>query len=168
MPEEHRCSPSRLARPLPPSCARTSLRIGYDVSVGDFEVVEIAAGEADAVFSATAYHWISQEAQTNRPAAILRPGGLVAIVDLIQVDSPEDAGFFAAAQPIYERYGEGHSGPPAHSRGRFDPRIRAVLDADRRFDRVEVYHFDWDQTYSASDYRNLIALVLRHSDDGRV
>ena len=127
-----------------------------DVSVGDFEVVEIAAGEADAVFSATAYHWISQEAQTNRPAAILRPGGLVAIVDLIQVDSPEDAGFFAAAQPIYERYGEGHSGPPAHSRGRFDPRIRAVLDADRRFDRVEVYHFDWDQTYSASDYRNLL------------
>jgi hypothetical protein len=31
-----------------------------------------------------------------------------------------------------------------------------VLDADRRFDCVEVHHFDWDQTYSASDYRNLM------------
>ena len=45
------------------------------VRVGDFEVMEIAAEEADAVFSATAYHWISRRAQTGRPAAILRPGG---------------------------------------------------------------------------------------------
>jgi SAM-dependent methyltransferase len=56
------------------------------VLVGDFEVMEIAGGEADAVFSATAYHWISLGAQTDRPAAILRPGGLVAIADLIQFD----------------------------------------------------------------------------------
>ena len=126
------------------------------VAVGDFEVMEIAAGEADAVFSATAYHWISREAQTDRPAAILRPGGLVAIVDLIQVDSPEDAGFFAAAQPIYERHGQGHSGPPAPNRESVDPKIRAVLDEDRRFDCVDVRQYDWDQTYSASDYRNLM------------
>jgi SAM-dependent methyltransferase len=126
------------------------------VAVGDFEVMEIAAGEADAVFSATAYHWISREAQTDRPAAILRPGGLVAIVDLIQVDSPEDAGFFAAAQPIYERHGQGHSGPPAPNRETVDPKIRAALDEDHRFDCVDVRQYDWNQTYSASDYRNLM------------
>ena len=126
------------------------------VVVGDFEVLEIAAGKADAVFSATAYHWISLGAQTDRPVAILRPGGILAITDLIQVDSPEDAGFFAAAQPIYERHGQGHAGPPAPSRESVDPKIRAVLDVDRRFDCVEVHRFDWDQTYSASDYRNLM------------
>jgi SAM-dependent methyltransferase len=126
------------------------------VAVGDFEVMEIAAGEADAVFSATAYHWISTRAQTDRPAAILRSEGLVAIVDLIQVDSPEDAGFFAAAQPIYERHGQGHIGPPAPARGDVDPKIRAVLDTDRRFECVEVRQYNWDQTYSASDYRNLM------------
>jgi SAM-dependent methyltransferase len=126
------------------------------VAVGDFEVMEIAAGEADAVFSATAYHWISREAQTDRPAAILRPGGLVAIVDLIQVDSPEDAGFFAAAQPIYERHGQGHSGPPAPNRETVDPTIRAALDEDHRFDCVDVRQYYWNQTYSASDYRNLM------------
>ena len=126
------------------------------VGVGDFEVMEIAPGQTDAVFSATAYHWISREAQTDRPAAILRPCGLVAIVDLIQVDSPEDAGFFAAAQPIYDRYGQCHSGPPAPSRENVDPKIRARLDADRRFDSVDVRKYDWDQRYSASDYRNLM------------
>jgi len=80
----------------------------------------------------------------------------VAIVDLIQVDSPEDAGFFAAAQPIYERHGQGHSGPPTPNRESVDPKIRAVLDEDRRFDCVDVRQYDWDQTYSASDYRNLM------------
>jgi trans-aconitate methyltransferase len=86
------------------------------VSVGDFEKMNIPSVSADAVFSATAYHWISREARTDRPAAVLRPGAIVAVVDLIQVDSPDDAGFFAACQPIYERYGQGRTGPPAPTR----------------------------------------------------
>jgi SAM-dependent methyltransferase len=125
------------------------------ISVGDFEVMSVEPG-ADAVFSATAYHWISPGAQTDRPAAILRLGGVVAIVDLIQVESPDDLGFFAAAQPIYERYGEGHRGPPAPSRAMVDPPIRAVLQADRRYDSVAVRSYDWNHTYSAADYRNLM------------
>jgi SAM-dependent methyltransferase len=126
------------------------------VSVGDFEELEIPEASADAVFSATAYHWIARAAQTDRPASILRPGGALAIVDLIQVDSASDLGFFAAAQSIYERYGEGHTGSPAPTRDRVDPAIRAVLEADGRFDQVVVRHYDWDQTYNAPDYRKLM------------
>ena len=121
---------ARLRSNLPPDRLR--------VSVGDFEVIEIQDGGVDAVFSATAYHWISPEAQTDRPAAILRPGGVMAIIDLIQVDSPEDTGFFAAAQLIYDRFGQGHTGPPAPNRRNVDPAIRSVLDGDPRFDSVRV------------------------------
>jgi SAM-dependent methyltransferase len=126
------------------------------VTVGDFEVVRIAPGTADAVFSATAYHWISRAAQTDRPATILRPGGTVAIVELIQVDAPDDAGFFAASQTIYERYGQGHTGPPAPHREEADASFRPVLEADDRFAGVAVRRYDWDQTYSAADYRQLM------------
>lgn len=126
------------------------------VIVADFEEADIPAASADAVFSATAYHWVSPGAQTDRPAHILRPGGVLAIVELIQVDSAADRGFFAAAQPIYERYGEGHKGPPAPTRERVDPALRPVLEADRRFEQVEVRRYDWDQSYSASDYRKLM------------
>jgi SAM-dependent methyltransferase len=126
------------------------------VSVGDFEEMDIAAASADAVFSATAYHWITPKARLDRPAAILRPGGIVAIVDLVQVSSPEDRGFFAAAQPIYERYGQGHSGPPAPARDDVDPAIRVALDSDSRFGDVSVRRYDWDQTYSAPAYRKLM------------
>ena len=126
------------------------------VTVGDFEKVDLPAQSADAVFSATAYHWISPAAQTDRPAAILRGGGVVAIVDLIQVASAVDRGFFAAAQSIYERYGEGHVGPPAPPRENVDPPMRQRLEDDGRFVNVAVRQWDWDQTYSASDYRNLM------------
>jgi SAM-dependent methyltransferase len=126
------------------------------VTVGDFEVVELAPGSADAIFSAAAYHWISRHAQTDRPATILRPGGVVAVVDLIQVDSPDDAGFFAASQTIYERYGQGHIGPPAPTRDAVDPPIRQVLETDGRFGSVEVRPYDWNQTYTASEYRQLM------------
>jgi SAM-dependent methyltransferase len=126
------------------------------VMVGDFEEVDVEEHSFDAVFSATAYHWISPKAQVDRPASVLKPGGMVAIVDLNQVSSPEDKGFFTAAQPIYERYGEGHTGPPAPERNAVDPLIHRVLCGDRRFSNVELRTYDWDQTYSAADYRKLM------------
>jgi SAM-dependent methyltransferase len=131
---------------------------GHDltVTVGNFEDVPRAQHEYDCVFSATAYHWISPAAQLDRPAALLKPRGVVAIVDTIQVASPADEGFFAAAQPIYERYGEGHKGPPAPRREDADPRIRAALEADDRFEQVAVRRYDSDQTYTAAQYRDLM------------
>jgi trans-aconitate methyltransferase len=126
------------------------------ITVGDFEKVEISEHSADAVFSATAYHWISAPAQLDRPAAILKPRAIIAIVDLNQVDSPDDRGFFDAAQPIYERYGEGRTSPPAPTRDTVDPPIRQALNRDPRFCDVEVRRYDWNQTYTASEYRKLM------------
>ena len=126
------------------------------ITVGDFEQVDVQEHGFDAVFSATAYHWITPKAQVDRPARVLRPGGVVAIVDLNQVSSPDDKGFFAAAQPIYERYGEGHTGPQAPERHAVDPPMRRALRSDPRFSNVEVHAYDWNQTYSAADYRKLM------------
>ncbi len=126
------------------------------VSVGDFETIDLAAESADAIFSASAYHWISPAAQLDRPALILRSGGVLAIVGLVQVDSPEDRGFYAAAQPIYERYGQGHEGPPTEARQDVEPSIAQALARDPRFTHVDVHRWDWDQTYTAAGYRKLM------------
>ena len=37
-----------------------------------------------------------------------------------------------------------------------DPPLRAALKADRRYASVAVRSYDWNQTYSAGDYRNLM------------
>lgn len=126
------------------------------ITVGDFEHVPPASPTYDAVFSATAYHWIQPPAHLDRPAALLRHGGLIAIVDLVQVDSDADGGFFAAAQPIYERYGERHVGPPAPGRSGVDPPMRRVLLGDDRFERVTLRTYDWDKTYTAAEYRAMM------------
>jgi len=126
------------------------------ITIGDFEEVDVEGPGFDGVFSATAYHWISPKAQVDRPVSVLKPGGVVAIVDLNQVSSSDDKGFFAAAQPIYERYGEGHVGPPPPERNAVDPPIHRVLRGDPRFLNVEIRAYDWNQTYSAADYRKLM------------
>src|SRR5262249_9738598 len=126
------------------------------VTVGDYETVALEERGFDVIFSANAYHWIAPRAQVDRPAQLLRPGDVVAIVDLIQVASPEDRGFFAAAQPIYERYGEGHTGPPAPRRDDVHPPMRAALSGDDRFSDIEVRSYDWNQTYTAAEYRTVM------------
>ena len=126
------------------------------VTVGDFEHVDVPTHSMDAVFSATAYHWITPAAQLDRPASILKPGGILAIVDTNQVDSPDDDGFFDAVQPIYERYGQGHTGPPAPQRNSVEPPIRHPISQDRRFVDVELHAYDWNQTYTAAAYRKLM------------
>lgn len=127
------------------------------VEVGDFELVPGPEAQAtfDAVFSASAYHWVAPSAQLDRPAALLKPGGMLAIVFYVQVDAPEDDGFFAAAQPIYERHGLPHEGPPAPSRAGVDTLLRAALAADKRFEPLVLHRWDWDQTYTAIGYRHL-------------
>jgi SAM-dependent methyltransferase len=130
--------------------------LALTVTIGDFEEVDVGEDRFDAVFAATAYHWISPQAQVDRPASILKPGGVIAVVDLNQVSSPDDKGFFAAAQPIFERYGEGHVGPQAPERNAVDPPIRRTLSDDPRFVNVEVRAYDWNQTYTAGSYRKLM------------
>lgn len=126
------------------------------ITIGDFARVPESRGSADAVVSATAYHWIPAPANVDRPAALLRIGGVAAIIDLVQVTSPDDEGFFMACQPIYDRYDEGHAGPPAPSAADVDPPIRAALAADDRFGWVEVRTYPWNQTYTAAQYRDLM------------
>lgn len=128
-----------------------------DVVVGDFEHVPLPAASFDCVFSASAYHWIAPAAQVDRPAELLRPGGVLAILELVQVDSDTDQGFFDAAQAIYEKYGEGRGDedvPPP--RPEATARMLTPLQDDERFTDVTSLLYDWDQTYTSAQYRQLM------------
>ena len=127
-----------------------------EVIVGDFEAVDLGDRHFDGVVSTCAYHWISPAAQVDRPVALLRTGGVVGIVTLVQVTSPDDHGYFAASQAIYERYGEPHTGPLPPERDDAVPAIDATLRADERFVDVTHRQWDWNQTYTAAQYRMLV------------
>ncbi len=55
-----------------------------------FEDVSLAPGEFDAVFSGSAFHWVDPSVGWAKAAALLRPGGAVALVQPIGVRDEAD------------------------------------------------------------------------------
>jgi ubiquinone/menaquinone biosynthesis C-methylase UbiE len=57
--------------------------------VGSFEDVELPAGAFEAVFSATAVHWVDPDVGWAKAARVLRPGGTFALLSMIAELSEE-------------------------------------------------------------------------------
>jgi hypothetical protein len=130
-----------------------------DVINAPFEHAGLAADAYDAVFSATAYHWVPTWAQTAEPARVLHRGGLLAIVDTLQVHDPDDddAGFWERVQPIFDRHGAGRrpDDPPLMRPDEVVPSPLSVVRSSDRFEEVELRRYRWDQRYTAEDYGEL-------------
>jgi ubiquinone/menaquinone biosynthesis C-methylase UbiE len=56
---------------------------GARFQVGSFEDVELPADAFEAVFSATAFHWVDPDVGWAKAARVLRPGGTLALLSLI-------------------------------------------------------------------------------------
>jgi len=121
-----------------------------------FEDAELELASFDVVVCATAYHWIEPKAQVERPIQLLKPGGALAVIDLIQVDSAVDRGYFERVQPIYEAFGKAQSRWDPKTYESAQPKIAAHLRASGCYDSVEVQRVPWDQTYTAIQYRDLL------------
>lgn len=126
-----------------------------DIVVGDFETIEPTTPPADAVVSATAYHWIARDQQLTLPRRWLSPAGRLAIIDTMQVSSPADGGYFDAAQAIYERYGQASGNPKLGRDTVVPPMYERMVTSDLCVE-VTLDRCSWDQTYSAAAYRNLL------------
>ncbi len=121
-----------------------------------FEEADVPVASFDAVTVATAYHWIDARAQIERPIELLRPGGVLGVVDLIQVDSASDHGYFDRVQQIYEAYGGARSSWDPKSYDTVEPGIATRLRESSLYSMVEVHRVPWDQTYTSAEYRDLL------------
>jgi SAM-dependent methyltransferase len=128
-----------------------------EVLVSSFEDAALADRSFDAVVAATAYHWVPTGAQITRPARLLRPGGWLAVIDTIQVDSLADHGFWDRIQDVFERHGEGRRAedPPLADFDHATPALLPALAVAAEFTDVEVLRFPHDQTYTAAQYAEL-------------
>jgi SAM-dependent methyltransferase len=140
---------------------RLLARLGHhaglvDVINAPFEDARLADGY-DAVFSATAYHWVPTWAQASKPASILRQGGVLAIVDTIHVTSPDDGGFWDRVQPIFDRHGAGRrpDDPPVGPPEDATPSMLATLHRSDQFVDVDLQRYRWDQHYTTEQYAEL-------------
>ncbi len=129
-----------------------------------FEDAPVAEGAWDLVVSATAYHWVTPEARMTRPHRLLVPGGLLAIIDTVQIASPVDRGYFERSHPIYQKYwpqqGPYEFGPAEDA----DHWAAAEMRESPHFQDVELQHWRWDEIYTVDRYEDLLRSYSNTND----
>lgn len=129
----------------------------------DFEQWTPENAEFDLVVSATAFHWLDPATRLTRVSRLLRPGGLLALIQTIHISGPSDA-FFADVQGCcYERWD-----PETPSDVRL-PQLRdlpatSVYEIEQavEFSDPEVRRFAVDHRYDAEQYLDLLGTFSNH------
>lgn len=119
----------------------------------------------DLVLAATSWHWIDPAVRYRKAWAVLRPGGHLAIWKENHVFPTGGDPFFREIQEVYEEIGEGlpadaRWSTPEHLEYFQDP--REEIEASGLFEDLHVRRFDWETTYDASGYIDLLDTFSGH------
>jgi len=120
-----------------------------------FEEAPLPVGLADLVLAATSFHWVEAEVRYAKTLTTLRDGGTLAVIGTNQIASEVDCGYFAASQPIYERYFPGEFVDELPAEDVTPLEVGEVLEHEA-FEEVELFRYRWDQRYSAREYADLV------------
>jgi SAM-dependent methyltransferase len=147
------------------AAARRNLAVFPDVEVVQcsFEDCQPPGGEQfELVFAATAWNWVDPELRYRKAWQVLRPGGHLATWDAVHVIPDGGDPFFREIQPAYEEIGEGMPVGAAWPRPGELPDNRGEIEASGLFDQVQVRHFDWEVSYDADGYIDLLDTFSGH------
>ncbi len=132
---------------------------GLRVEVATFEAWQPGDRMFDAVIAAQSWHWVYSAAGTVKAAAVLRPGGRLAIFGHVYEPPGEVAEPFAAA---YRRVAPDSplSGQPARrplalyqaGYAKFADQICKT----EQFEDPEQWRFDWQQSYTREQWLELL------------
>ena len=145
--------------------AHTNLA-GYpdvDVVHGNFETWKPPDGTTfDLVYAATAWGWIDPDLKYAKAAAVLRPGGHLAVW-AAEHGMPEGFDpFFTDIQTVYNEIGEGHSGPwPPPTPDEVTDESAAFVESGW-FDPVAVRRYVWAIDYDTDSYLALLDTFSGH------
>lgn len=149
-----------VAMDLSPDMAATARRNlaqfpNVTVVASAFEDWQPSNSTFDAVLSATAFHWLHPDIRMIKAADLLRPGGALGIISTHHIAGGTNA-FFADAQRCYERFDP--TTPPGVRLTTDDETAEEAAEFERsaRFGPVEFRRYEWQQTYTANEYLNLL------------
>lgn len=144
--------------------ARTRLADHSDVSVvtTTFEAWSAprdSVGEVDLVLAAQSFHWVDPEVGLSKVAAMLRPGGGIAII----ANLPQRAESAArdALDRVYARFGSAFAAHAQASGAATRARLDELLERAPEFGHVEIVRHAWTAHYETAAY---VALMETQSD----
>jgi SAM-dependent methyltransferase len=133
------------------------------IAVSRFEDWTPSGGASyDAVFAATAWHWIDSCQGYRKAASLLRPSGVLAVVETHHVCPPGGDRFFAEIQPIYHEIGEpgpvGGPSPPDE----IEETLGAEIADSGWFEEPRTRRHVWSRTYTADEYIDVLRTYSGH------
>lgn len=126
-----------------------------DVSVGTFESVSLAEASTDVVVSATAFHWVDANDGMSKVAAVLRPGGWVALWWNVFYDPGGPDNFSRALEPLYAELGDRESPHGGHNA--LDEALWLGLFARAGLHSARAERFVWEIEHETDDIVALYA-----------
>ncbi|GAA1597721.1 hypothetical protein GCM10009789_59560 [Kribbella sancticallisti] len=131
-----------------------------EVIIADFENWPLPAERFDLVVSATAFHWIDPEVRVPKSADALRPGGLLAIVSTHHI-AGGSAQYWLDVQDCYRRFTDDADEVGLRPADAI-PKDSAEIDESGLFGPVIFRRYEWEQTYTTSEYLDLISSYSGH------
>lgn len=133
-----------------------------DVVVAPFEEWPLPAARFDLVLAATSFHWIDPDVRVAKAADALHAGGSLAVVSTHHINGGTRS-FFADAQRCYVRFNPPATTDQVRLPDADDiPQDSTEVDQSGRFERVEFWRYQWDQTYSTAEYLDLLTTYSGH------
>ncbi len=150
----------------------------FRVEVATFDEWDARGRRFDAVFSASAYHWVAPDVRWPRAAAVLDPGGVLALVGHENLAVGSFHEFGAATRDLRTRYGVDDQ----RDVGTFEELARVVREnlhdigalweslspqgstivAGGLFEAPVVRLYPWSATYSTEDSLGLLGTYSRY------
>lgn len=131
---------------------------GLDVEVGTFEAWEPAGRSFDLITCAQAWHWIDGAVGAPKAAALLRPGGMLALFwNFARFDVSTQRALdaaYAAFAPDLSRHSVVRGGGPATVPSHLTDLAAAGFAVEHR-------SYDWTHAYPRDEW---LALLRTHSD----
>ena len=126
------------------------------VVVADFDQWTASPGSFDTVVAATSFHWLEPSSRVARCAALLRPGGSLAIIETRWGVGVSDDPFVTASQICYAHWTADHD--PAFRQVRPEEVTPVCLDATMPEIAVVAHHrYLVAREYSAAGYCDLLS-----------
>ncbi len=127
---------------------------------GGFEDWPLPPEPFDAVVSATAFRWLDQSVRVTKAADALRVAGVHATIATHHV-AGGDGRFFLDAQDCYSRWFEANADFRLPT-GADVPRDSNELEESGRFEPATFRRYEWEATYSAQEYLDLLSTYSDH------
>ena len=137
---------------------------GFDVDIVEqrFEDWDPGGARFDLVYSATAWHWVDPDVRYQRAAAALRPGGHLALWEAVHV-FPRMATRSSTTCSSSTTRSTSAGRTTWHCRGPQElAPITEEIEASGLFEVVDVVQYDWEKTYDADGYIDLLNTFSGH------